>query len=350
MLSGCRWIVVAACLLLVVGALGCEPPAISVETSERSATRAVHASAGYSGWTFLIDDQRDLYTDRSHWGRVSLANDLYYQPFPPLAQVDAAMDMCGLTLERDLICDASWPSENGHEEVESEGVALVGVTSFSVGLFHICAVTQEAELWCWGYNLDGALLTEERLVTEPRRIPLDDVRSVSAGMPTCAVTGAGALFCWGYQTEPHGEIVAPIAVEGIPEVASVSTSKFAGRLCVVTWERRVYCWAINSDEGPVEVGLSHVAAVSVSDEVACALTSDGELFCWGSNGYGQLGQGDTEDRSEPTRVDLPEVVEVDVGFQHTVAITDSGELYGWGALTPPFSGSEMILTPTRYLW
>ena len=68
-------------------------------------------------------------------------------------------------------------------------------------------------------------------------------------------------------------------------------------------------------------GRSHTAA----------LTKDGKVFTWGSNEYGQLGQGDN-DRYIPTKVESLDgifIVKIACGEEHTVAITDKGETYTW---------------------
>ncbi|MCK6550155.1 hypothetical protein L6R52_30250 [Myxococcota bacterium] len=45
------------------------------------------------------------------------------------------------------------------------------------------------------------------------------------------------------------------------------------------------------------------AYIVTSDSHTCGRRVDGSLWCWGSNAFGQLGTGDTEPRTEPTRVD-----------------------------------------------
>jgi hypothetical protein len=47
-----------------------------------------------------------------------------------------------------------------------------------------------------------------------------------------------------------------------------------------------------------------VIAVAAGYEHTCALLGDGGVLCWGSNGYGRLGTGDTTDRRRPTAASL----------------------------------------------
>jgi alpha-tubulin suppressor-like RCC1 family protein len=85
---------------------------------------------------------------------------------------------------------------------------------------------------------------------------------------------------------------------------------------------------------PVDVlGLSNVSRLSVGGQSlhACALRSDRTVWCWGSNSDGQLGIGDIENRSIPVQVvGLMDAVQVSVGFQHSCALRASGAIVCWG--------------------
>ena len=67
-------------------------------------------------------------------------------------------------------------------------------------------------------------------------------------------------------------------------------------------------------------------------DTACAI-ADSDVYCWGENGHGQLGNGDSTDRLRPTKVDTPAGLSfsaVDVGSSHTCALTDTGTVWCWG--------------------
>ncbi|WP_018218827.1 RCC1 domain-containing protein [Salinispora vitiensis] len=92
----------------------------------------------------------------------------------------------------------------------------------------------------------------------------------------------------------------------------------------------------NSSE-PLAVRLpadTAVAAVAAGERHSLALTSAGTILAWGSNDDGQLGNGTTVSSSEPVPVRLPagiRVVAVAVGANHSVALTSTGSLLAWGA-------------------
>ncbi|MFL5449742.1 MAG: RCC1 domain-containing protein, partial [Gemmatimonadales bacterium] len=71
--------------------------------------------------------------------------------------------------------------------------------------------------------------------------------------------------------------------------------------------------------------------VSVGGYHTCGLTSGGGIYCWGSNEYGQLGDGTHSRRSVPTPVSGGLVfVQVSAGANHTCGVTTQNRVYCWG--------------------
>jgi alpha-tubulin suppressor-like RCC1 family protein len=62
-----------------------------------------------------------------------------------------------------------------------------------------------------------------------------------------------------------------------------------------------------------------------------AVLSGAELYAWGNNGSGRLGDGTTANKSSPVQIGaLTNWAQVSTGYSHTVALTTNGELYAWG--------------------
>ena len=78
----------------------------------------------------------------------------------------------------------------------------------------------------------------------------------------------------------------------------------------------------------------HAVAISSGKEHACAILDDGSVVCWGRNNIGQLGDGTTIDRSVPTQTSSLGVgrtaVSIAAGTTHTCAILDDGSVSCWG--------------------
>lgn len=150
---------------------------------------------------------------------------------------------------------------------------------------------------------------------------------VSAGeFFACAVlTGprsASSLYCWGDGRSaifPSGRASAtPRAIRLPPAIArtpivslATGATPFA---CFVISTGQVYCWGEN-DYGelgdasetprttPVQIRLSEPAVdVTAGENMACALARSGAAYCWGNNAEGQLGAGDLARQGGPVRV------------------------------------------------
>jgi alpha-tubulin suppressor-like RCC1 family protein len=125
-------------------------------------------------------------------------------------------------------------------------------------------------------------------------------------------------------------------------VAQVSTGH--DHSCAVMTNGTVYCWGDNGygqlGDGtftqrtrPVQVmGLTDAEQVSAGGESTCAVVRGGAVHCWGANVYGQLGRGSTGDPkpfAAPV-VGLGAAYKVSVGERYACAITNDDKLWCWG--------------------
>lgn len=115
-------------------------------------------------------------------------------------------------------------------------------------------------------------------------------------------------------------------------------------MCALLSSGAVQCWGYNGNgqlgDGsntnrlvPTAVsGLSSgVSSIAAGGNHTCARLSSGAVKCWGYNGWGQLGNGNTVDSNVPQTVSgLPSAANVTCGFGHTCALTAGGTLYCWG--------------------
>jgi len=83
---------------------------------------------------------------------------------------------------------------------------------------------------------------------------------------------------------------------------------------------------------PVQVqGLSNVISIAAGDSPSLALRSDGTLWAWGYNGYGQLGDGTYTNRSTPVQVQgLSNVISIAAEYCYSLALRSDGTLWAWG--------------------
>jgi len=183
---------------------------------------------------------------------------------------------------------------------------LAGVTQIAAGAHHSCAIAG-GELYCWGQNGYGQLGVGDNAqrLYATRVVGFEaPVEAVTAGAGhTCAIAG-GDLYCWG--------------------------SGSFGALGL----------RAQSDElTPQRVDLAGVRAVFASQggmtegrprSHTCAITSGHDLFCWGSNSQGQVGDGSQVDTADPVQVaSLTQVTSVALGAKHTCAVAQD-KVHCWG--------------------
>ncbi len=83
---------------------------------------------------------------------------------------------------------------------------------------------------------------------------------------------------------------------------------------------------------PVQVsGLSGITNIAGGAEFSIALKSDGTVWVWGRNNFGQLGDGTTTDSHIPIQVSgLTGITNIAGGFYHSLALKNDGTVYSWG--------------------
>ncbi|MCH2546956.1 MAG: hypothetical protein MK052_05050 [Alphaproteobacteria bacterium] len=137
------------------------------------------------------------------------------------------------------------------------------------------------------------------------------------------------------------------APEPPPPSIEVTVAVSRDHSCVITSDGEVYCWGNNSN-GQVGDGSTSdrptprlvtmpagvtFTALFVNSERSCALGDDGKAYCWGENLDGQLGDGTTVRKTVPTALSMPAGVsftQMALGFRHTCALGNNGTTYCWG--------------------
>lgn len=231
----------------------------------------------------------------------------------------------------------------------------VGVVAVAAGSYHTCALTVNGGVKCWGANSAGQLGNG---TTTSSSLPVDvigltsGVVSISAGSDvSCAVTAAGGVKCWGWNgVGQMGDGTTtnrstPVDVTGLTSSAQAVAVGDAFS-CALTTGGGVKCWGsnmygrlgdgtTNNSSIPVDVvGLSSgTESLSLGAFHACAVTSGGGVVCWGWNSSGQLGDGTTTDHPTPVGVSglVSGVEKVSSGGVFTCALTTGGGVKCWGA-------------------
>jgi alpha-tubulin suppressor-like RCC1 family protein len=172
--------------------------------------------------------------------------------------------------------------------------------------------TSGGSAWAWGYNGQGQLgngTTTDSSTPVAVSLPSGTtVTAIASGsVHSLALTSTGQVLAWGYNYDG--------------ELGNGTTTTTAGCDCIST---------------PVAVSLPSgitVTAIAGGQFHSLALTSTGQVLAWGSNSYGQLGNGSTTNSSTPVAVSLPSgttVTAIAGGGLHSLALTSTGHVLAWG--------------------
>ncbi|CAK8567957.1 unnamed protein product [Lathyrus sativus] len=225
---------------------------------------------------------------------------------------------------------------------------------------HCLAVTMEGEVQSWGRNQNGQLglgTTDDSLV--PQKIQTFQgipIKMVAAGAEhSVAITENGELYGWGWgrygnlglgdrndrcipEKVPSNDLQCDKMVMvacGWRHTISVSSS---GELYTYGWSKYGQLGHGDCEDHLVPHKLQALSDKLISQVAGgwrhtMALTTGGILYGWGWNKFGQVGVGDNVDRCSPVQVKFPhdqKVVQMSCGWRHTIAVTEKDNVYSWG--------------------
>jgi alpha-tubulin suppressor-like RCC1 family protein len=241
---------------------------------------------------------------------------------------------CALTGSGEVWC---WGT-NGYGQLGYQGAysnvpiqvpGLSGVTAIATGAHHSCALMSDTTVKCWGQNDHGEV--GDGTASFWHYTPTDVVGLTGASQLalgerfSCALLLDGTVQCWGANT--LGELgngsftssLVPVPVQGLTDATEVVAGEY--RACART-QGEVRCWGLGGDgmgfeptsscpssasykcapEPGVVAGLTDVTQLALGNVDSCALGADGQVWCWGDNLVGSVGDGTLQDATEPQLV------------------------------------------------
>ncbi len=249
---------------------------------------------------------------------------------------------------------------DGTTETHFAPVQVVGIneriSALALGRYYSCALTEQGRVKCWGQNAEGQLgngtIVAQHTPTDVSGLHVR-VTAITAGVShTCALAEAGNVMCWGNpEFTGAGEITigiwqtVPRNVIGLPARVIALDANWT-HTCTLLETENVYCWGQNFAgqlgnnttvtqwtptlvPGAYRFGHTSIATGPMH---TCAITSNGSVFCWGDDRYGQLGSGRFLRRNTASAVSLDETSRtIDLGINHSCAVTTQGAVKCWGS-------------------
>ena len=205
---------------------------------------------------------------------------------------------------------AAVSSELAESDFPIEIPNLSKIKQVSAGYFHSMALAEDGSVYRWGGygNSEYSCPITNRVdIPVKMEIPITITAISAGGMHSAMLASDGTVWVCGYNTHRQ------LGTDGIYNE-------------VVEKPLQVKC-------------LTDIIAISAGGDFTLALKSDGSCWAWGLNDKGQLGNGEIDEsrislddgKSKPTKVDIPEIViEMTAGGSHAIARTKDGNLWIWG--------------------
>ena len=249
-----------------------------------------------------------------------------------------------------IIGGAASPSQVGSED---DWIAV------SAGGQHTCGIRSPGTLWCWGNGRSGQLGSDVSESPAPLRVGTDeDWIAVSAGdQHTCGIRSDQTLRCWGYNGS--GQLGSAIASTHVPTL--IAPTNFEGddlwthvtagshHACAIRTDGELFCWGSNQS---LQLGIGWIpsagenrpravagfgwSSVAAGEIHTCGVHTgfgDGEIRCWGSDADGQVGgheDSETVLQGTPLSVGGGDWSAVTTGWRSTCALKMDGTRWCWG--------------------
>lgn len=222
----------------------------------------------------------------------------------------------------------------------------------SGGYNHTMAIKTDGTLWCWGENSTGAI-GDNTITTKSSPVKIGtgtNWKYISGGTGiSSAIKTDGTLWMWGYNGSRQLGILSTSNTSS-PVQTAVGGTNWKQIACgdlhiaAIKTDGTLWVWGSNAVgqlglgttgntiSTPVQLGASNTwKSVSCATTMTMAIKTDGTLWVWGYNHFGQLGDGTTTPRSTPIQIGGTNWKQVVGGYYTIAAIKTDGTLWSWGS-------------------
>jgi alpha-tubulin suppressor-like RCC1 family protein len=267
--------------------------------------------------------------------------------------ISVGMDhTCALGTDHIVYCWGAWNSYNynnygqvGHEPGSNVGtgtmvpraIGSIAFNSLSAGEDYNCGITIGGSVMCWGNGNQGQLGYDQQgasnptspdplLVAIPPSVP--EVSAIAAGgEASCAGSAtksdptSGSVACWGNTGLLAYNVVRRGPQKFLAKIRKLTLGgyyTFSNQVCAIDTFGNGFCWGDNTygetgigsagtvvDPTPVASPPTKFVDIDTGPTHTCGIDGTNQLWCWGSNYDGQLGNGTQAGSFAPARVAVP---------------------------------------------
>lgn len=258
----------------------------------------------------------------------------------------------------------AWPILAEETQPRAEVSAQPAAASVSAGLLHSAMINYDGQVFMWGDNTYGQLgVSGDDYYDSPQWLDLpDQAVAVSLGAYHTLVLLADGTV-WAFGRNAFGQLGTgdtenqslPIRVEGLPKITAISAGSWHS--LALGDDGSIWAWGNNTNfqigdveseiikgtggqvlgsrcTKPVQILTGGAAAIAAGGLHSMYLDAGGQVFAWGDNSKGQLGDGTTQSHAIPAIVPgLQDVNAIAAGYQHSIALIkgETGDqLLAWG--------------------
>ena len=224
----------------------------------------------------------------------------------------------------------------------------------AAGRYHTIALKSDGTLWAWGLNNNGQLgdatTNNSSIPVQESTEATDWVKVAASEFHTAALKSDGTIWSWGGNifgqlgdATTNNSSIPVQESTGATDWVSVSTGHYY--TVALKSDGTIWSWGYNyygqlgdgtnsESNVPVQESTGATDWVSVRSGIyhVIALKSDGTIWSWGYNNYGQLGDGTTTDSNVPVQESTGSTDWVDfaAGYVESVAVKSDGTIWTWG--------------------
>lgn len=230
----------------------------------------------------------------------------------------------------------------------------VDVSNISITDRNGCGIKSDHTLWCWSGVLPTTYSTNDYGPVQEENGTRDWAHVAVGHNSNCALKTDGTIWCWGDNfngqlgdgNSPTDSVLPVQEATGATDWAQVDMTRH--HACAIKTNGTLWCWgrdlygalgndpALADSDVPVQeaTGSTDWLELSAGASHNCGIRTNGTLWCWGENGNGQLGDGSgPTDQATPVQeaTGATDWDKVSAGAAQTCAVKNNGTLWCWGS-------------------